>query len=391
MFSSRTGWQRRHNRLSEAHASRQARELGIYDLTASNPTECGFDYPQQDILKAISHPSLLQYTPDPHGLLSARDAISRWYRKHGVSIETSSLFLTSGTSEAYSFIFRLLCNTGDSLLVPAPSYPLLDYLAPLNDVTLDHYYLIYDDGWHIDVAALRSSITPSTRAIVLVHPHNPTGMFINHDEFSSIAAIARDHNLAIIVDEVFAEYGFQHHPNRLRTAAGNNDCLTFTLNGISKMCGLPQLKLGWMVVSGQDVGTKEAIERLEIISDAYLSVNTPVQAGLPGLLEVGDQFRQQIQRRIIDNVEYLRTAIGTGSACSLLVSEGGWNAIIRVPNSKSDEDWALEILEEAGVYVYPGYFFDFANEGHLVLSLICDTTIFRRAVPLLINYIDDHS
>jgi len=387
-FSRRTDWHRDLNRLTEALAGRRNLGLPVADLTISNPTECGLSYPVERILSAISAPDSLHYSPDPKGLHSAREAIARFYREQNVVVDPSDIFITSGSSESYAHLFRILCNPGDSVLIPAPSYPLFDYLARINDLTTESYELSYDHGWHLDLSSLRKAVTASTRAIILINPHNPTGMFLKHEDFVKIQEIAADRELSLIVDEVFSAYGTGETAGRVATTAGMNGCLTFTLNGLSKLCALPQMKLGWVVVGGTRQTTREASERLEIVSDTFLSANTPVQHGLTELFRAGEGVREQIMARCAANRDVLVSRLSHGSVCSVLESEGGWNAIMKVPTTKSEEAWALELLEREGVFVYPGYFFDFTGEGYLVVSLLVDPAEFRRSVEVLLNYID---
>lgn len=388
-FSQRTNWHREHNRLTRAFELRQKSGQPIYDLTISNPTQCGFEYPEHDILRAVSNTSSFVYQPDPRGLASARASIARLYREKNAAVDPSDIFLTASTSEAYSLLFKLLCDPGDSVIIPVPSYPLFDYLARTNDVTTQHYRLFYDHGWHIDVASLAAAISPRTKAIVIINPHNPTGMFLKKPDYQQMKRIAQDHRLSLIVDEVFAEYAFEDDVDRVRTTADSHDCLTFTIDGISKMCGLPQMKLGWMTLSGEQDLVREAGERLEILSDTFLSVNAPVQVGLAGLLEAGKIIRSQILTRIRSNLGCLHSGIRSGSACTLLSNEGGWYAVLKVPATTSDEQWVLDLLTHCGVYLYPGYFFDFEQEGYLILSLLPQKDIFERAVKILLAHIDN--
>jgi len=387
-FSRRTDWHRDLNRLTEALAGRRNLGKPVADLTVSNPTECGFQYPAERILKAISAPDSLHYSPDPKGLLSAREAITRFYREQNVVVDPSDIFITSGSSESYANLFRILCNANDSVLVPAPSYPLFDYLARISDIRTESYELSYDHGWHLDLNSLRNAITTTTRAIILINPHNPTGMFLKHGDFAKIQAIAAERDLSLIVDEVFSAYGTGGQSGHVATTAGTNGCLTFTLNGLSKLCALPQMKLGWIVAGGPGETVREAAERLEIVSDTFLSANTPVQSGLEELFRAGEGVRSQIIGRCAANREFLALRLAGGSVCSLLESEGGWNAILKVPATKSEEAWALELLEREGVFVYPGYFFDFTSEGFLVVSLLVEPAEFRRSIEILLTCID---
>ena len=386
-FSSRTDWHRQPNRLTEHLEVRRASGGTIFDLTNSNPTDCGILYPEKEILPALSDPHILLYQPDPRGLLSAREAIAGYYHRKNLTVDPSNIFLTSSTSEAYSIVLKLLCNEGESMLVPQPSYPLFEYLARVNDVTLQHYRLTHDQVWQVDIDSIRQSITPATKAIVLINPHNPTGMVLTKDEFSQIATVARENNLAIIVDEVFIDYGFDDTVQTIGSTSGAPDVLTFTLNGISKMCGLPQMKLGWMIVGGESRSVREATERLEILCDTFLSVNTPAQVALPGLMKTGASIRDAILSRLRSNYKLLCNRFPPHAPSSTLTSQGGWYGIIRVPHTRSDEEWALELLEKRGVYLFPGYFFDFEKEGYLVVSLLVRQETFecamREMAPLL--------
>jgi alanine-synthesizing transaminase len=387
MFSTRTNWQRKPNRLTELYNLIQESGRQILDLTKSNPTECGFTYPSNEILSAFNNPRLLHYQPDPQGTIPARKAVCSYYSGKGVDISPHQVFLTASTSEAYSIIFKLLCNAGDDVLIPKPSYPLFDYLAQINDVHLNQYPLRYDGEWHIDPESLFEAITPMTKAIVLIHPHNPTGMFLKNQELEKLVAIAGHHNLALIVDEVFLDYGFEERAERIVSTASERRVLTFTMNGISKMVGLPQMKLGWIVLSGPDNLLAEASHRLEILCDTFLSVNTPVQEALRILLEAGDAVREQIQSRTKNNFTVLSQLLNSGK-CSLLNCEGGWYGIIRVPRTKPDEEWCLELLGKCGVYVYPGYFFDFEEEGYLIVSLLTEETVFREAATKILEHVE---
>ncbi len=387
-FSNRTSWQRQQNRLTELLEARKAEGLPVYDLTVTNPTECGFVYP--DITNELANPASLTYQPETKGLLSARQAVAKYYSSNNIIVHTEHIFLTASTSEAYSSIFKLLCNAGDTVLVPQPSYPLFEYLAQVNDVQLEYYHVVYESGWHIDIESIRQAITPTTKAIILIHPHNPSGMYVKQYEFDAVKEIALKHNLAFIVDEVFREYAF-HPAQEMISSATESEVLTFTLNGISKMLGLPQMKLGWIIVSGTPPDVHEAVERLEILCDTFLSVNTPVQIALPTLFDDGLSIREQIQVRICSNYNFLKSAVHRYSKLSVLLSEGGWYGIIRVPAIKTDEDWACEILTKTGILVQPGYFFDFESEGYLLVSLLVREDMFRLCVEQLFEYVELHS
>jgi len=389
-FSNRTSWHRQQNRLTELLEARNTVGLPVHDLTVTNPTECGFVYPEKKILKALANPESLQYHPNSKGLRSARQAVAEYYNSKNITVNPEHIFLTASTSEAYSYIFKLLCNAGDSVLVPQPSYPLFEYLAQINDVQLQHYYVLYDDGWHIDIESIKQSITSTTKAIILIHPHNPTGMFVKQHEFEAIKEIALQNYLALIVDEVFNEYAF-HPSTEIISTATTSEVLTCTLNGVSKMLGLPQMKLGWMVVSGNSTLVNEAVERIDILCDTFLSVNTPVQLALPSFFNLGEGVRQQIQKRISANNSFLESAITQHSKLSKLSSEGGWYAIIRVPATKTDEEWALQILEKTGILVQPGYFFDFENKAYLLVSLLVPEQIFQLQILQLLEFVESNS
>jgi aspartate/methionine/tyrosine aminotransferase len=320
-------------------------------------------------------------------MLSAREAISSHYQSKSLNVDPESIILTAGTSEAYSMIFRVLCEPGDEALVPVPSYPLFEFLAQLNDVVIKPYHLRYDGEWHIDMATVVQSLTDRTKAIIVVNPHNPTGMFLKKSELALLSAISEQHKLSLIVDEVFADYAFSDGNTRVVSTANSSNILTFTLNGISKLAGLPQMKLGWIVVSGPAERKNEALARLEIIADTYLSVNTPVQVALPMLLECGTTIRDSIRRRTAENLKAIRQLVSGDSKCTLLQSEGGWYAILQVPRTRTDEEWAIGLLQDEGVYTHPGYFFDFENDNMLVLSLLPDVHVFEDGARRITDYV----
>ncbi len=386
-FSRRTDWHRRQNRLADCLETRRSSGKTIIDLTSSNPTECGFHYPQTPIVDAFSNPELVDYQPDPHGLISARKVVSDYYQTKGQSVDPATIFLTASSSEAYSHIFKLLCNVNDAVLVPQPSYPLFEYLAQINDVHLEYYHLIYDGGWHIDFESMRHTISSSTKAIILVNPHNPTGMFVEPSEYSEIRELAIKHNLAIIVDEVFIDYPFESNPSFNQSYVTETQVLTFTLNGLSKMLGLPQMKLGWMIVGGPPKIRQEAVSRMEILCDTFLSVNTPVQLAFPALMNATRDIHQEIARRVKANYTSLRSTIEQSAPVSVLESRGGWYGILKVPNIKSDEQWALDLLEKQGVYVFPGYFFDFGRDTFLVVSLLIEEKEFISGIQSILTFV----
>ncbi len=387
MFSSRTNWNGALNPLTQK--LHDLRKLGrnIIDLTLSNPTEAGIEYPALQILESLSNPDALLYKPEPRGLLTAREAIAAYYDPKGITVSTNDLVLTASSSESYGFLFSLLCEAQDNVLIPNPSYPLFEFLAQINNIKLRPYQLRYDGEWHIDLDSVRRSIAASTKAIVIVNPHNPTGMFLKEEEWKALNEIAIQNNLALIVDEVFLDYpGLQNvEVAELAKQSAGATALTFRLNGISKMCGLPQLKLGWIAVSGREELKGEALSRLEIIADTFLSVNTPVQLALPQLLKAGRTIRHSIKERIEENLSLLRGLFDSDSPVSLLNSEGGWYAILKIPTTKTEEDWAIRLLEDAGVYVFPGYFFEFQENGYLVISLLPRAKDFARGIQEIVR------
>lgn len=386
-FSRRTGWQRRPNRLTALLEGRRKSGKPVYDLTDSNPTESGIGYPETDLAASLSDPRVLRYQPDPRGLLSARETISEYYAESwNIAVDPSRLFLTSSTSEAYSILFKLLCDPGEEVLIPRPTYPLFDSLARLSDVKLRSYSLLYDHGWRVDLDSLKGGLTESTKAVIIINPHNPTGMFLKKNEYRAIKRICAERSIPIIVDEVFLEFPLHEKSSRFSTA-GEMDIPSFTLNGISKMAGLPQLKLGWIVAGGPSADLNEAAGRLEVVSDTFLSVNTPVQVALPEIMEAGEDIRENMLSRLRSNYAALRAEIPSGSACSILECEGGWYGIIRVPKVKSDEEWALQLLEKTGYYLFPGYFFDFETEGYLVVSLLVKEEVLRRGINALVGLV----
>ncbi len=385
MFSSRTNWHHHPNKLSQLLEERRRQGKPIYDLTISNPTEAGVEYPSGEILSALSQAAGLHYAPHPLGAATAREAVASYYASRNIPVSSSTIVLTASTSEAYGWLFMLLCESGANVLVPVPSYPLFDFLARLHDVETRSYRLHYDGEWHIDFDSVERALTPTTRAIVAVSPHNPTGMFLKYEELQRLNRIAVENAVALIVDEVFSEYGLDVDERRVVSTASNDAVLTFTLNGISKVCGLPQLKLGWIAVSGPDAQQQEALHRIEIIADTFLSVNMPVQVALPALLEIGERVRAQIHDRLRKNYRYLVSCVSRGAPVSVLQTEGGWYAVLKVPRTCSEEEWAIRLLSESGVYVFPGYFFDFPENGYLVISLLPEPTILEQGMAAVLS------
>lgn len=384
MFSSRTNWPLEPNRFALALEQHRRSGKKLFDLTASNPTTCGFKYPQQEILDALRDPRALEYRPESKGLAEAREAVAAYYAGRptlsGAALEVGPerIVLTSGTSEAYSHVFRLLCEPGDEVLVPAPSYPLLEFLAGLADVRLIAYPLLYDHGWQMDFSGLRAALTARSRAIVVVHPNNPTGSFVKPREAEELAAICNERQLAILADEVFLDFPGGAEP--APSFATGNGALAFTLSGLSKISALPQMKLAWIVASGAEAQVRAALERLEIIADTYLSPSTPVQLAAGTFLALRGEMQSQIKERVAANLASLDGELRELRSVTRLEREGGWYAVLRVPASGPDEALAVELLERCSVLVHPGHFFDFAQDGFLVLSLIPPAADFREGV-----------
>ena len=383
MFAKRTNWNLEPNRLSAALAAHRAASKPFVDLTVSNPTECGFQYDAHSVLSALSNPAALRYEPNPRGLEVARRAVAQYYAERGAAVSNHDIFLTTSTSEAYSFVFRLLCDPDDEVLVPAPSYPLFEFLADIQDVRLARYPLVYDYGWQIDFHALEQAITPRTRGVIVVHPNNPTGNFCRPEEMRKLNEICAARKIAIIADEVFLDFALKG--NKPATFAANPIALTFTLSGLSKICGLPQMKASWLILSGPEPYKTETLSRLEVIADTYLSMNAPIQLAVPAFLVQRREFQRQLLARVNENLSELDSQIARQKSCSRLEVEGGWNAVIRVPATRSDDDLALELLAAKGVYVHPGHLYDFPSEGYVIVSLIVPAQDFARGLDLLLS------
>jgi len=393
MFSDRTNWRLAQNRFTQAVEEVRARGGKILDLTASNPTRVGLEYDVAGILGAFSSRGSLDYDPQAKGLESARKAVSGYYRElcGGKGIDPEQIVLTTSTSEGYSYVFRLLCNAGDELLVPKPSYPLFEFLADLQDVKLVPYPLIYDHGWQIDFPSMESAVTARTRGVVVVHPNNPTGSYVHMSEMGQLNEFCRAHRLALIVDEVFLDYGLDHGLDHmggsLRSSSfvSNQEVLTFTLSGLSKVSALPQMKVAWVVTSGPDDVVATAMARFEVIADTYLSMNAPVQWAVPVMLEQRKSIQPQLMERVRENLAELDRQLAEQSACERLDVEGGWYAVLRVPVTRSDEDLAIELVRKESVVVHPGHFYDFPRDGYLVLSLITAKDDFANGLKRVLH------
>ena len=378
-YSERLSWNFSPNPISRDLAKRRGHNQPLIDLTSSNPTQVFADYPNAAIAAAFTRIDSFVYEPHASGAPSARVAVSRYYAERGIQVDPEWIVLTASTSEAYALLFKLFCNPGDEILVPAPSYPLFEFLARLESVRVKNYHLRFDGSWYIDIDHLRSRITQSTRAIVLVNPNNPTGSFLKLSELELLAQIASEREIPIICDEVFMDFGFVSQSDVVESLIRRNEVLSFSLNGLSKSAGMPQMKLSWIVINGPESQRATARERLELIADTYLSVATPVQKALSRLFEIGGSIRHSIQQRIAHNLSTLRNTLPS-SAAQPLACEGGWSVIVRLPATRTEESWSLRLLNERGVVVQPGYFFDMPSEPHVVLSLITPPEEFAHGI-----------
>jgi aspartate/methionine/tyrosine aminotransferase len=431
MFSERTNWRLTRNRFTRAVEDVRARGTRVLDLTASNPTRVGLEYDSGAILEGLRSERALDYDPQAKGLLSAREAVARYYgerRSRGerdvasnsstnrvggmagqFTVDSERIVLTTSTSEGYSYVFRLLCNAGDELLVPKPSYPLFEFLADLQDVKLVSYPLIYDHGWQMDFHSMEKAVSARTRGVVVVHPNNPTGSYVHAGELGALNGFCGARGLAVIVDEVFLDYALPEESPaagavELRSTGqpraavptfslaapsfvGNQDVLTFTLSGLSKIAALPQMKVAWVVTSGPAEQVHAAMARLEVIADTYLSMNAPVQLATPVMLEQRESIQRQLLERVRRNLAELDRQLASQKACQRLSVEGGWYAVLRIPVTRSDEELAIELVREKAVMVHPGHFYDFESDGYLVLSLISPEADFEDGIQRLLEFL----
>jgi alanine-synthesizing transaminase len=400
MFSDRVPWPHRENRITRALRERRSTGAPVIDLTETNPTRAGLDYPADEIAAALADPAAAAYAPEPRGLPGAREAVAAWLGARGRPVTPDRLVLTSSTSEAYAHLFRILGAPGESVLVPQPSYPLFEHLARLEGVVAAPYPLDADHDFRLDLAALSEAIDHAARprAVVVVSPNNPTGTALRAAERDDLDRLCAARGLAVISDEVFFEYLFEPAPGRdpgspagdrggspVSLAAGRAEALTFTLGGLSKACGLPQMKLGWIVTSGPDTLREEALGRLDFVADAFLSVGTPVQIAAGRLLALGEGIFRQITARVGENLSHLRSLFPPGSPVHLLPADGGWSAVLRVPAVRSEEELVLLLLQEDGVLVHPGFFFDFPREAYLVVSLLPPPEKFRLGMECVLS------
>ncbi|MGO8720937.1 MAG: pyridoxal phosphate-dependent aminotransferase [Acidobacteriaceae bacterium] len=391
-FSRRTDWDLEKTAYAAALERVHAGGGPVFDLTASNPTTCGFQYDGADILHALSRPECLEYEPNPRGLPVARTAVAEYYAQAAAArVAVEQIFLTTSTSEAYSYLFRLHCDPGAEILIAQPSYPLFEFLADLDDVRLVPYPLFYDHGWHLDVAALTGRITPKTRAIVVVHPNNPTGHFTSPAERESLEEICKEHGLVLIVDEVFLDYALAlsgtRAPRQASFSSGEHPVLTYVLSGFSKIAGLPQMKAAWIVAFGPEPLLEAAMARLEVIADTFLSMNAPVQHAMPTLLATRRNLQQQILLRVRENLATLDQLLVRAPAISRLEVQGGWYVVLRVPALMSGEALAIRCMDQERVMVHPGYFYGFDGDGWMVLSLLPPTAEFAEGIKRLIRAI----
>jgi alanine-synthesizing transaminase len=391
MFSSRTAWDLAPNRYTEALEAHKRAGRELFDLTSSNPTTIGLAYREEELLRSFVHREALTYQPAARGLPSARETVAAYYAEKGSRLSADDFVLTTSTSEAYSFVFGLLCDPGDSILVPVPSYPLFDFLADLNDVKLVPYELVYDHGWQIELESLRTAARVSQaeggrcRAVLVVHPNNPTGSYIKPFELNELNRICATYDLAIIADEVFLDFSLVEKPPLSFTA--NTDALTFSLSGVSKISALPQMKVAWLVTTGPDKLKKEALARLEVIADTYLSMSAPSQLALSRMLAERHTVQPQLMQRIRTNLTALDEQLATQDLCHRLDVEGGWYAVLRVPILGPDEELVISLLRETGVLLQPGHFFNFPADGYLVASLITPADQFAQGVRKTLQFI----
>ena len=377
MFAKRTRWDLKPNRLSDAVSELRRAGRPLLDLTESNPTRAGLSYPGDEIRAALSDPALLTYAPDPMGHRRAREAVSAHYAAAGLTVDPEQIVLTSSTSEGYAWLFKLLADPGDQVLIPKPSYPLFEFLTTLEDVEPLPYALNWDGEWHVDLPSVRMACSDRARALVVVSPNNPTGNVLKGGERAALEEICAPRRMPILSDEVFLEYPSQPGAQLPSVLASDGPALKFALSGLSKLAGLPQLKLGWIAVAGPALEVEQALARLEVIADTYLSVNTPVQVALPALLSAGARVRAAIQTRVSGNRAWLAAHCRPDDPFHPLPAEAGWYTLLAIPRTMPEEARAIQLAREDGVLVQPGYFFDMPREGFLVVSLLTREEAFR--------------
>lgn len=386
-LSRRLPWDHPLNPLTQAVAERSARGGEVIDLTETNPTRVGLQYPEDELAEVLRRGAIGDYRPHPLGIPEAREALAAALSSPGDAVSPEDLVLTASTSESYSYLFKLFADPGDEVLTAAPSYPLLDSLAALESLVLSHFQLSPGRLFALDPETVELALTPRTRLVALVHPGNPTGRFLSQAELEAVASLCASRDLPLISDEVFAEYSFLDDPRRAGPAAAGGEALSFSLGGLSKSAGLPSWKLGWMRVGGPPGLRRQALAALELVADSYLSVATPVQRALGGVMEIAPRIQAAIRGRVRENLETLRAVVAGHAAAELLEPEGGWSAVLRVCLPASDEEVVLGLLARTGVLVHPGYFFDFATEDFLVLSLLPEPGLFAEGVRRLLAYL----
>lgn len=389
MFSRRTSWEIKANKITRLLNELKNNNRRLIDLTESNPTLVELNYELNNVLEPLVNVENLKYNPDPRGLIDARKAICKYYEEKEVKLNPDDIILTSGSSEAYNYIFRLITEPGDEILVPAPSYPLLQHLADLNDIRIRYYRLNYDGEWHIDLDMLKNSVSEKTKIIVCINPNNPIGAYIKSFEYDQIVDLAKEKRVVILSDEVFWDYNIIESTEIFRSFSGCKDTPTFVLNGVSKLLALPQMKLGWIIVNGSGDFKEEALSKLEIISDTFLSVNIPAQNALPVWLTCMKQIQLEIRNRLVSNYNYLRSSIVNSLPIQIYRVEGGWSSILRLPNVLKDDEWVELLLRECGVFVHPGYYFDIEVDSCIVLSLLIKPELFREGVERIIEQVSN--
>lgn len=386
-LSQRTSWSLSSNQISEILAQLRADGRRLVDLTESNPTQCGFSYPATEIVEKLNDAKNLIYEPCSQGLSSAREAVCSYYAALGIRLSPEQVFLTASTSEAYSFLFRLLSDPGDNILFPQPSYPLFQFLVDLNDLQMRNYRLRYsEDRWRLDMTHMRETVTPRSRAIVVVNPNNPTGSSFDSEEREALAAISRRSEIPLICDEVFLDYSFDSR-RPLTSFLQGRQGLTFVLGGLSKALALPQMKLSWIILSGESRDMTEIKNRLEVIADTFLSVNTPVQNALPQWLPLRDRILSEVGTRVRENRRYIETALAAETGVHCLAADGGWYAVLSLPEKIDEEHFVQGLLTEEGVFVHPGYFFDFESGPAVVLSLLVKPELLQEGLLRILQQI----
>jgi alanine-synthesizing transaminase len=378
-YSERLSWSFSSNPFSKLVEESRNAGVPLIDLTVSNPTEVLGDYPHLEIGRAYANVKDFTHRPNPLGARESRRVVARYYEQRELAISPDQILLTASTSEAYSLLFKLFCNSRDEILAPLPSYPLFEYLAALESAHIVPYRLVYDGSWYIDFAHLQRQISPRTRAVIVVNPNNPTGSFLKKFEAEALLDVAQQHNLPIISDEVFMDYSFGADADRVKTLIGHESVLSFSLNGLSKAAGMPQMKLAWIALNGPEDERQVARERLELLLDTYLSVGTPVQCALPELVEIGERIQEQIRFRTAQNLNAVHDLLEGSPACCLHC-EGGWSAIIQLPRRLSEEEWITRLVNDQHVIVQPGYFFDMPSEAYIVVSLITQPDGFLEGI-----------